>query len=286
MSTPVPRTYRPPLTRDEIELLRVNRQGSGERIVAQSADQDDETRYRRCTSWITDRWSQGARLYALGHNIEEVFEMWRGIPPLALELFQHREEFSYTFAQGGQPAVTINDYGTTNSRRNLDYVCLCLSVGDLKIAREVANLAWDPPDADYVSMNSSICRPYDQALAGCLRQILHGRNSDAQAELKKCRPHPSSARPNEMKRMLSGLLNRDIADFLDGLENLTDWYSHTRTREGSYDLWLTTDSLLSHWGLGLAVLAIYAHLVTVEDLRVDTRVPIHMISLALQPLRE
>jgi hypothetical protein len=279
------RVFLPALKPEDVVNMELATQSSAVRIQQQLRDLPTmDQRLRRLTlqKLIVHMRAQAASLYALGGEISESLQLLDLIPPLALEHFQRRDEHTIGITRPGHPMVTEISYDSTNSRLNLDCVCLSLAVGQLAIATQIAGLAWDPPDASYVSLKSSICRPYDQSLAYALKHMLQGEYEEAKRELDRCRVLPSWTRPIEMQRMLRGILLRDIADFMDGLTTLLEWYAFARPRDGGYEFWLTSDSVLSHWGLGLSVLAIHEGLITLDDLpQNDVRLPRQIVEFAL-----
>lgn len=279
------RMFRPALKPEEIVKLELSSASSAVRIQQQLQDLPTmNERLRRLTlgHLIVHLRSQAAALYALNGEVSASVELLQKIPAIALEYFQRRNEHTVGVTRPGQTEVVEISYDCTSSRKNLDCVCLALAVGDRATATEIAKLAWDPPGASYVSLKSSICRPYDQSLANALKHLLQGEKNEAQRELDRCRLLPRWTRPVEMQRMLRGILHRDIADFLDGLTTLLEWYEVARPRDGGYDFWLTSDTLLSHWGLGLAVLAIQEELITLDDLpQNDVRLPRQIMESAL-----
>ncbi|NOX53662.1 MAG: hypothetical protein GXP27_04345, partial [Planctomycetes bacterium] len=80
------------------------------------------------------------------------------------------------------------DFSTTNSRDNFKGVCMALMTGEFTLARQIAALAWDPPDAKYVFANSSTCTWNDQRLAYAMREFFAGNTDEALAFLAKVFP--------------------------------------------------------------------------------------------------
>lgn len=119
---------------------------------------------------------------------------------------------------GGGPAEAKPvDYSLTNSTRGLFAMYLALISLDLVLAREIAALLGDPPDASYLGEHSTVCTPEDQELAAFLKAVLLEQTPEMLARTA------SSSDGRAFERiMLESLWTGNAPFFVDALPRLLD----------------------------------------------------------------
>ncbi len=80
------------------------------------------------------------------------------------------------------------DYGYGNSIDTFEMACLAFAVGDHEAGREVAALAWDPPDAKYISPDAEYTPLCRQKVAYGLRDMLAGNPEAAMESMRGMHP--------------------------------------------------------------------------------------------------
>jgi hypothetical protein len=162
------------------------------------------------------------------------------------------------------------DYSVTNSRANLRAVCIAMCTGKFDVAAQIAALAWDPPDANYIGPNSVICRPYEVHLAYSVKHLFAAATDETLRELERVRVRPKDVRPHTMKAMIRSLIAATPEPFLDALSELLSWHAKLRWERDQYELaGGGTKKFLCFWALGLSAWAVQRGLVTLDQLPGD-----------------
>lgn len=166
------------------------------------------------------------------------------------------------------------DYSQTNSKDGYWYTCLGFGIGEEQIARELASLIWDPPDADYIGSQSLICTPNQQALAYAVRHYIEGNHEAAASTVSRVRARPGDY-VGHQAHLLASLIQRDADAFLQRLGELLDRHAAISRRE-SWDSHL----YICIPALGISALAVSAQMVEASSLPISVYLP---KALFLQP---
>ena len=137
--------------------------------------------------------------YAQDGDVDEVRKLLRRSTEYTIAVYQFRDMEPHA-----------SDVSLTNSRRGLHALELALSGGAIDLAKRLAPMVWDPPDASYLGPGSVVCTAEDQHLAYALRDLLMDRLDDGRKELDA--PMHLEAQQEHRASMLRALLNHDRAE--------------------------------------------------------------------------
>lgn len=256
---------------------------------------------QRYSSFTSDCMSLSGFLFAGGYPFDsirtsllnaavacvKVFELRGTEAPIPVMIFKYDPRYP-----PGDPRATIEsrpmhppdakDFSLTNSKKNYEAVCAALIAGQFELAAQLASMAWDPPDAPYISPNSEGCTPNDQHLAYALKNLLANDIAETFAELTQVRTvhtRRKLAVLGYQASMVHALATNDADQFVRGLVDLLEWHEFEAHRE---------DNLKRPWfylcypGLGLSALAVQRKLLTWDQLP-DNSVYLPLELLQLPP---
>lgn len=165
-----------------------------------------------------------------------------------------------TWTSGQPPVVTIHppDHSSTNSKEGLTAAYLALIAGRDDLARRLAALIWDPPDADYIGPRSEVCPTNeDQRLAFGFREFFADDPTGAERELAKIRR--VEGRLAFQKQMIRTLMAGERFEFSRALHKLTALHDVEARRPVYADAICSiyeSDDFLCLPGLALSTLAL------------------------------
>ena len=146
--------------------------------------------------------------YVEGAALDEVRTLLRRSCSYTLEVFNFRD---------ADPEEA--DASLTNSRRGLQTMELALACGAPDLARTLASLVWDRPNASYLGPGSVVCTPEEQHLAYALRDAL--TDQGAGKGLQELRAFvPLTPEQDRRASLLTSFWNDDAAAFSGNLSNL------------------------------------------------------------------
>ena len=140
-------------------------------------------------------------LYAAGYPLVEVREAFRGLALAGFKVAELRGtekpflevviELDPRYPPGDphsadrKPAhpPEARDFSLGNARSNFRYVAAALVAGEVDLARRIAALAADPPDAKWAGPHSTICTANDQHTAYAVRHLFADERVEALSEL-------------------------------------------------------------------------------------------------------
>ena len=169
------------------------------------------------------------------------------------------------------------DHSVTNSRANFKGVCEAMASGELALASQLASLAWDPPDVNWISMRSEICTPNDQHLAYAIKHFFADDFSNMQSCLNKMRTGPrKDIQLAYVAGMLEAIVARNDLQFREWLGDLLDWHErHANSKQG------VIDSELCLSGLAFSALAVKRGILPISELpQCNVYLPIDLIELS------
>lgn len=158
------------------------------------------------------------------------------------------------------------DYSLTNSAVALQGLYLALIVGDLERGRHIAEMTWDPPDADYIGPDSEVCTPDQQHLAYAVKYAILGSDRAALTELGLINPRTATVDIRHQATMVRAIVAGQSEVFLHGLADLLAWH-----QQAALQKWNRIDPtfFLSLAGLGLCALAFQRGVIQRESLPSD-----------------
>lgn len=178
-------------------------------------------------------------------------------------------------------ASGTKDFSLTNSAHNIRAVAISLCAGRFDLARDISSMAWDPPNASYLSdAPGSYCTRNDQRLAYALREYFAGKLDDALNLLRQVRALPNQRDVWTKANMIRALVECDADRFRDAVEQYLEWFEKQATKQDNcYD----PKYFLSTMPLGLSVLAVHEAVITPEQLPPNNpRLSLELLRLALQ----
>ena len=129
----------------------------------------------------------GRFLYALGHPLSEVRNYLSEAASYMHKVFELRgtqnpfpvsavttNRMGRNIKRQSLQAPESADYSLTNPADGLQGLFLALIVGDLQLARSIAEMMWDPPDAEYIHPKSDVCTTDQQHLAYAIKHVVLG----------------------------------------------------------------------------------------------------------------
>lgn len=156
------------------------------------------------------------------------------------------------------------DFSLGNSRVGLEGMYLALLLNDLELATNIADLVWDPLDADYIGPDSEVCTPNQQHMAYGLRDFLHGKEKNANEALDIVNTSPPDT--FYQAQILKALIQSNSTKFLQQLDSLLSWHEKEAKKEENEKV---PKYLMSIEGLGLSSLACINDVVNIDDLPQD-----------------
>jgi hypothetical protein len=166
------------------------------------------------------------------------------------------------------------DYSLTNSASGLQGMYLALIVGDLARAWHLAEMVWDPPNADYIGPDSEVCTPDQQHLAYAVKQVILGDDQAALSEIGLISPK-AQLEIKIQATMARAIVAGQDKVFLDNLDDLLAWHRKMALRKANLN---DPDFFLSIAGLGLCALALQRGVVQREQLPQDNvYLPVELI---------
>jgi hypothetical protein len=180
----------------------------------------------------------GKFLYVLGYPLTEIQSYFHESALYLLKLLEW-------FDTQGPPIKTIihddrrgnisetfyKDYSPINSNRCLQGMYLALIAGDIELAKSIARLTLDPPDARYIGPKSEVCTPNQQHLAYAVKNLLLGQPDHCSQELSLL--HIDITRTKDQtelicqKEMIEAIVSQQPDGFENSLKILIDWYEKT-----------------------------------------------------------
>lgn len=173
------------------------------------------------------------------------------------------------------------DFSVTNSANNLAATAISLCAGRFDLAKDISSMAWDPPNASYLSdARGSYCTRNDQRLAYALREYYIGNLDEARRLLTQVRTLPRHHEVRAKAAMIGGLIEREPERFLHGIEEYLPWFDKEPVKQDSE---CNPAFFLATLPLGLATLAVREGVVSPEQLpRDNPRFSCELVQLALQ----
>jgi hypothetical protein len=253
--------------------------GLAEEIKRSIAKDPRKLRQTRESSLSADVTMLAAYHYALGEPLEGVADELREAAEAKLKVFELRgteDPFPVTLvtldidSPPEAPEVISReplhppgskDYSLTNSRSGLKAMYMALASGHVLVAQRLAQLIWDPPDADYIGDESEVCTPDDQHLSYAVKHYILGEEAKAHEELRRV----GSGRQEIALQVpvVRALLDGNGDGFLTVLHAYLKWHEREAKKKSNRT---ETDLYLSLSALGLSVLALRAGIVSIDQL--------------------
>jgi hypothetical protein len=211
----------------------VVRQSYEANLARHLAALQDATEARRIHAWNSvahDRRQLALVLYATGEPLGVCRRLLLESARAHLEVVRLRG--TEQSAANDPRFVPPTEYSKGNSRVTYLAICMALIGGDMDLARALAPLVWDPPDANYVGPKSVLCTTSQQALAYALRYLLVDMKDQALAQLHRLTRVTGDV-VGEML-MLRGLVEADSARMADGLRRELDWHAAEASERTNY----------------------------------------------------
>jgi len=216
-------------------------------------------------------------LYALGHPIERVREMYRDAviayeevvrlrgtePVFPVAEVSHNPAFSSADPRGVKikslNAPDEKDYSLGNSWDCYHFACVALMVGQADAAERFAVQAWDPPGSKYLGYGKySVCTTNDQRLAYAMRKFYEKDRDGALRLVSMIGPTKGEKHDVVDQAVIwKGILQNQPAAVLDGLMGLLAWH---RSKVKIIPNW-ATDYFICASALGLTAIAIQTGLI-------------------------
>jgi hypothetical protein len=166
-------------------------------------------------------------------------------------------------------------YSLTNSSSGLQGMYLALIVGDLARAQHIAEMVWDPPEAEYIGPDSEVCTPDQQHLAYATKQLILKDRQAALAEVGAINSKTASADIRHQATMVRAIAVEQNNVLLGSLSDLLAWHQKMALRKTNLN---NPEFFLSVAGLGLCALALHGGIVQREQLPGDNvYLPIDLI---------
>ena len=133
--------------------------------------------------------------------------------------------------RGNIKVRSYKDYSLTNSYDCLQGIYLALIAGDIELAKSIARLTLDPPDATYIHPKSEFSTPNYQHLAYAVKNLLFGIPDSCGEELSLIDINATRPRQrtelNSQVEMVKAILLRQPDVFENTLKDLVAWYEKT-----------------------------------------------------------
>jgi hypothetical protein len=165
------------------------------------------------------------------------------------------------------------DYSLTNSRTGLLAMYLAVIGEGQDMARRIAELVWDPPDANYIAPESVICTPDEQHLAYALKAYILGQDDRVLPELDLIRESGVDVRSQAM--ILRAIHSRNAQSFLEELSKQLAWHLKQAQRSENQK---TPEYFLDIPGLALYALALHASIILPGQKPDDIYLPVELLS--------
>ena len=225
----------------------------------------------RCYMLAEEYKNLGLFNYALGYSLDKVRLYFTEAVSAYIENLSLREERKDKENTHGA-ASEYFDYSIGNSKSSLLMLYIALIVNNFSAARHIAELIWDPPNADYIGNDSEICTPNEQRVAYTVKYILLDNKQEASTLLSKI---DLNDHLECQVNILNSLINENEKDFVDKLNKLVlfheKWASEIDSRK-------VPDSFLNIPGLGICAYAISKHIVSSENISIsDIHLPLNIL---------
>lgn len=164
-------------------------------------------------------------------------------------------------------------FDLTNSAQGLDGIYLALIVGGVKRAAHIAEMVWDPPDADYIGTDSDVCTPDQQHLAYAVKNLILPMNQFVHAELDLI---SSGCTPDIrfQATILRAILNKKSGVFLSTLDDLLNWHRKEALRKQNR---YSPDFFVCRPALGLCLIAAQRNCISINMLPSDVYLPLALV---------
>jgi hypothetical protein len=251
---------------------------------------------------VADYLDNAFNKYALGEPLEDVraylvkaatymgrvFELRGTQPPFPVTVFTTDAFGKVVDKRPLHPEGAV-DFSTTNPIKGLRGLYLALIVGNMPLAQHIAELMWDPEDADYIGLASEICTPDEQHLAYAVKHLVLKDDQAALAELAAIKLKSAVVRAfgsqRDVKRqvaIVSAIVQGERAGIVAGLHDLIGWHTKVARQEAQRK---HPEFFFSLPGLGLLALAMAQGLV--EDISIQSvHLPIELITPMQTNFRE
>ena len=210
----------------------------------------------------------GLFLYALGYPLDEVrsylteaarymrkvFELRGTQGPFPVTVVTTDEKGRVVTQEPLHPPDHV-DYSQPNAADGLQGIYLALFAGDLDLARSIAEMLWDPPDAEYIHSGSEVCTPDQQHLAYAVKHLLLGEPETCLKELSRVDSRTATVDVQRQAEMVRAIARQQPDVFLRSLQALVDWHAKTAPRMIKRKHPDYSEYFLSIPGLGLVALA-------------------------------
>jgi hypothetical protein len=207
--------------------------------------------------------------FALGYPIQKIRRSFAEAAAAALKVFELRGT-----EQWAVNSVWRKEYSTTNSQNCFEAICVSLVAGEWMIARGLAELMWDPPNADYIGPKSEVCTTSQQSLAYATRYLLLEQPAEIEKELRRLGPGKREQQIAALAKMVRGLAQDSDAIFNEGLLELLFLHGRfARRRDHETD----PHRFFSLAAAGLSILAIRRGLITKPQLPADEYLALDLI---------
>lgn len=161
------------------------------------------------------------------------------------------------------------DYSMTSGKQCIRGVFQAISIGEVELAALLARMAWDPPDASYVGLKSSICRPEDVILAQIGKHWLSGDGQRLDATIEKFRKTRSGERACCVCEGIAGISSGDSEAVLQSLDRVLEFHKGINPDRNQYEANTYMELACCFWATGLAVQAVRSGVLTLADLPAD-----------------
>jgi hypothetical protein len=207
--------------------------------------------------------------FALGYPIEQIRRSFAEAAGAALKVFELRGT-----EQCEVNGVWIKEYSTTNSQNCFEAICVSLVAGEWIIARSLAELMWDPANADYIGPKSEVCTTSQQSVACATRYLLLEQPAEIEKELRRIGPGRREQQIAALAKMVRGMAQHSDAIFNEGLLELLFFHGRfARRRDHETD----PHRFFSLAAAGLSSLAIRRGLITKPQLPGDEYLAMDLI---------
>lgn len=165
------------------------------------------------------------------------------------------------------------DYSLTNSRTGLLAMYLAVIGEGKDLARRIAELVWDPPDANYIAPESVICTSDEQHLAYALKAYLLEQDDRVLPELDQIRGSGEDVHSQTM--ILRAIHSRSAQTFLKNLSRQLAWHLIQAQKPENRK---TPEYFLDIPGLALYALALQATIILPGQKQENIYLPVELLS--------
>jgi hypothetical protein len=204
--------------------------------------------------------------FALGYPAEKVRQTFAEAATAALEIFGLRGTMECRVDQPG-----TRDYSLTNSHDCFKAICMASIATNDALARQLAELMGDPPNADYIGPRSEVCTINQQSLAYAVKHLFQNNSEGVDEELRRISNRKGEQRVAAMARMVRGLAENSDALFNEGLSEVLFFHRKAARRDDGPQRFFSLE------GVGLSTLALRRGLVEKADLPADEFLPLELL---------